>query len=72
MEFSTSSQRCRPSSREPTTTSILFRDTELKLKSNMRFFKSNMRARKRRLMTNSREFSKLKRNSISSTVLLSK
>jgi hypothetical protein len=62
MESSINLLRCKPNSKEPMTTTILFKDIELKLKSNMRFSKSNMRAKRRRLMINSREFLRLKRS----------
>ena len=50
-----------------TTTS--FRGIEWKLSDRTKFFKDSMKARRKRLMNNSREFSKPKKSLINSTAL---
>jgi hypothetical protein len=62
MEFNINLPKCKPNSKEPMTTTISSKDIELKLRSSMRFSKNSTKVRKRRPMTNSREYSKLKRN----------
>jgi hypothetical protein len=60
--FSINSPKCRLSSNEPMTTIISLLDIELKLKSSTNSSKSSMKLRKRRLMTNSKEFLRLRRS----------
>jgi hypothetical protein len=44
------------------TTTILFKSTELMLRNSMKFFRNNTNRRKKRLMSNSRESSRLKKS----------
>ena len=66
-EFSISSQECRPHLSAHMTTTTSFSDTELKLRDRMRSFRDNTKARKKRLTSSSREYSRPKKNSTSST-----
>ena len=72
MEFSTSLLGCRRHLSALTITTTSFRGIELKRNDRMKSFKDSTKARKKRLMSNSRGFSKPKRSSINSTVLLNK
>jgi hypothetical protein len=60
MEFNISLLKCKRLSSALTTTTTLYSVIELKLNVNMKFFKDNMKARKRKLMSNLNEYSKLK------------
>jgi hypothetical protein len=58
--------KCRPNSSELMTITTLFQDTELKQKRLMKCSRSNMRQKRRKPTTSSKEFSKPKRSSTSS------
>jgi hypothetical protein len=60
MEFNISLLKCKQLSSALTITTTLYSVIELKLNVNMKFFKDNMKARKRKLMSNLNEYSKLK------------
>ena len=63
---------CRQPLSALTTTTTLFSDTEWKLSARMRSYNANTKARKRRLMSSSKECSKPRRNLINLIELLSK
>ena len=54
------------------TTTTLYRDTELRLSARMKFFNASMRAKRKRLMSSSKEYSRPRRNLINLIELLSK
>ena len=56
MEFSTNLPKCRPALKERTTTTTSSSATELKPSVNMKFCKDSMRLKKKKLMSNSREY----------------
>lgn len=72
MVFSISWLRCRLLSNEHMIITTLSKNTEWMLRNSMKFNRNNTNKRKKKLMNNSSVFSKLKRNSTNSTVLLSK
>ena len=69
MGCSTSLLGCRRHLSALTITITSFRGIEWKLNVRMKSFKGSTKARKKRLMNNSRGFSKLKRSSINLTAL---
>jgi len=54
------------------TTTTLYRDTELRLSARMKFSNVSMRAKRKRLMSSSKEYSRPRRNLINLIELLSK
>jgi len=52
MEFNISLLKCRLSLKEHTTTTILSKDIELKLRDNTKYCKDNMKVKKKKLMIN--------------------
>ena len=71
-EYSTSLRVCRLHLSALMTTTTLYRDTELRLSARMKFSNASMRAKRKRLMSSSKEYSKPRRNLINLIELLSK
>ena len=72
MEYSTSLHACRLHLSALMTTTTLYRDTELRLSARMKFSNVSMRAKRKRLMSSSKEYSRPRRNLINLIELLSK